>query len=68
MSVIGRLDEQVAAVLITPLTRPDAPAADAAGRAMTRTPAASDQPPDQHTHDDVRRGGNDAVPLPVWML
>jgi len=61
MSVIGRLDEQVEAVLIAPLkkerTREEEPRRDESGAAPARP--AIDQKPDDSEVDP---------PLPVWLL
>jgi len=66
MPVIGRLDEQVNEVLITPLERgrdrqpPDAPGGDA------RTPPPPPPEPTEHAPGDETSRA--PVELPVWLL
>jgi hypothetical protein len=65
MGVIGRLDEQVDAVLITPLKRTSAP--DAAERAHRNEHAEQvEQPP--HAQRERGNAQTDADELPVWLL
>ncbi|HEY0098281.1 MAG TPA: hypothetical protein VGB76_04940 [Pyrinomonadaceae bacterium] len=67
MSVIGRLDDQVEAVLINPLKRRERiDDGEAVRDAPTPTPAAPDEERDKRTPDE--RGERDAATLPVWML
>ena len=68
MSVIGRLDEQVDAVLISPLKRkltPDEAAREDARDAPTETPARSHEDRDAEPPDVPRETGD---ALPVWLL
>ena len=72
MAVIGRLDEQVDAVLISPLARkrrPEPPPEGAAADGQSAPDAR--QPPSQTSTDsdaaDVARGAARET-LPVWLL
>ena len=67
MPVIGRLDDQVEAILINPLRQRPTPAAPE--RDDMTTPAASDEDAGAASPDEAareRRAGDDT--LPVWML
>lgn len=63
MSVIGRLDEQVNAVLITPLKRQQTP--DEERREQPTIPAPSREERDAESTGQKRA---DDSPLPVWLL
>jgi hypothetical protein len=69
MAVIGRLDEQVEAVLIAPLdkNRPSEPAAPEQDVAEQTTRS----PQDTNTHDEDGSSQNErtaSAELPVWLL
>jgi len=67
MPVIGRLDDQVEAVLINPLKQRRTPAG--AERDEPATPAASDEDIDTASPDESsRERRRDDASLPVWML
>ena len=64
MSVIGRLDEQVEAVLITPLKGKRDPE-------ETNTPATREEFPKRETERQTgaeNRGAREREQLPVWLL
>ena len=67
MPVIGRLDDQVEAVLINPLRRRPSPGEER--RDEPQTPPSSDEAIDTEPPDEARRErrAGDAS-LPVWML
>ncbi|HEX8635462.1 MAG TPA: hypothetical protein VF703_15055 [Pyrinomonadaceae bacterium] len=67
MPVIGRLDDQVEAVLINPLGKRRAP--DEQGRDESSRPATSDEEIEPGSADESSRTrrGEDAA-LPVWLL
>ena len=66
MGVIGRLDEQVDAILITPLRRTDETKRDEHGAAEQDAPTRPlAQLPAQHKEPDAQRATDD---LPVWLL
>jgi hypothetical protein len=64
MSVIGRLDDQVEAVLINPLKR-ERPAHDAEEREQPAIPAPAPPARDEESSEETREV-DDA--LPVWLL
>ena len=68
MSVIGRLDDQVEAVLINPLKRRERRDDAEAERdaPSPRPPTASHEERDESARDERREG--DAASLPVWLL
>ncbi|HZG50838.1 MAG TPA: hypothetical protein VEZ40_01770 [Pyrinomonadaceae bacterium] len=68
MPVIGRLDDQVEAVLINPLAR-RRPTTDEAARDESTRPATSDEEiaPGSADESSRERRGEDAA-LPVWLL
>ncbi len=68
MSVIGRLDEQVNALLITPRKRNDE--TQATTRAETRTPAetTTDQPQRATPPAETSAPRTAQTELPVWLL
>jgi hypothetical protein len=67
MPVIGRLDDQVEAVLINPLKRRRT--ADEEERAETPAPAAANEAIELESPDEASREGRGAdASLPVWML
>ncbi|MGI9105613.1 MAG: hypothetical protein ACR2G4_05130 [Pyrinomonadaceae bacterium] len=61
MSVIGRLDEQVEAVIISPLKHRPTPEGKPCADEPDQTPA----PPEPGAEPDE---GEVAPPLPVWLL
>ena len=64
MSVIGRLDEQVDAVLISPVSRQR-------GREETNTPDARDEFPkseDPRAEETEHQNTREQERLPVWLL
>jgi hypothetical protein len=63
MPVIGRLDEQVDALLISPLKRRRTP--DEEARDESKTPANADEDHDTESPDERRAGD---ASLPVWLL
>ena len=67
MPVIGRLDDQVEAVLINPVRR--RPSSGEARRDESQTPPSSDEDIDAEPSDEARREGREGDrSLPVWML
>ncbi|HEX8459231.1 MAG TPA: hypothetical protein VF656_18210 [Pyrinomonadaceae bacterium] len=76
MSVIGRLDDQVEAILINPPKRRETGAEDARDESQsgaTTAQHAVQGTPDQLSHespDESARNGSDPQPagLPVWLL
>lgn len=68
MSVIGRLDDQVEAVLVNPLKRRERrDEAEAERDAPPVSPAASHEEREEAAPDE-KREGDDSASLPVWML
>jgi hypothetical protein len=69
MPVIGRLDDQVEAILINPLKR-RRPATDAEGRDELPAPPSSDEDVAAEPPDDAPPAGRTRAEasLPVWML
>lgn len=68
MPVIGRLDDQVEAVLINPLRRPTTTPPDAGAHDESPSPSDEDvaaEPPDEAS--PAGRARREAA-LPVWML
>jgi hypothetical protein len=69
MSVIGRLDDQVNAIIISPLAQRNADEAEVHRIPSPENAANSDRPeasaatPESTTHKT-----KDAVPFPVWLL
>lgn len=69
MSVIGRLDDQVEAVLINPLKRRERPADDGDERGqLPLPPAASREEREETAPGERREEEDDDATLPVWML
>jgi hypothetical protein len=73
MSVIGRLDEQVDAILIAPLRRGDethAPGAQAEDAASVRAQRNTNAPPEQTEPQSEKEAARDDATdeLPVWLL
>ncbi|HEV2799793.1 MAG TPA: hypothetical protein VGW12_04815 [Pyrinomonadaceae bacterium] len=76
MSVIGRLDDQVEAVLINPLKRPRAQGDDEArdeSQSAATVEHAVQPSPDQLSHDSPEESPRErrdaqSTSLPVWML
>jgi hypothetical protein len=69
MPVIGRLDDQVEAILINPLRRRPAPAAEGRDELPTPPPTDGDvaaEPPDEASPAAGR--AREEASLPVWML
>ena len=69
MPVIGRLDDQVEAILINPLRRRDAPGEEA--RDEPELPAAPAEDTEHKSPDESsreRHQGEAASSLPVWLL
>lgn len=67
MSVIGRLDDQVEAVLINPLKRERAPGAEERERSPAPAARDAETSPERETDSSPERPESDAA-LPVWML
>lgn len=65
MSVIGRLDEQVDAVLISPLSKKRPPEAKEADGEIERAPRPDAAREDESEQSENPRGRSS---LPVWML
>ena len=63
MSVIGRLDDQVEAVLINPLKR-ERPAPDTEERERPALPAPAER--EAESSEETREANSEA--LPVWLL
>ncbi|HEY9401813.1 MAG TPA: hypothetical protein VIQ24_03920 [Pyrinomonadaceae bacterium] len=63
MPVIGRLDDQVEAILINPLRRPTADEAEREPTAIT--PTVSEERDDADSEREKREADS---PLPVWLL
>lgn len=68
MSVIGRLDDQVEAVLINPLKRRERPNDAEAERDAPHLPPTASHEEVEESANGERREGNDGASLPVWML
>lgn len=69
MSVIGRLDDQVNAILITPLAERNANEAEARKIPSQENPVNSDRPEETAaTPESTTHKIKDGAALPVWLL